>query len=121
MIIQPKHSLINIPYNPTTWQSGDTVTSAKLNKMEHGIVSVTNASGILIIHDNDGTLDKTWQEIYDANIPICITEDTGGRHIELITATGVDAQKRSYFVRTANTTYYALSFSDYPNNESITT
>ena len=54
-------------YEPTTWKAGDTVTSAKLNKMEQGIA---NGSGTLIVHmineENSSTLDKTWQEIYDA-------------------------------------------------------
>ena len=54
-------------YTPTNWKAGDTVTSAKLNKMEQGIA---NGSGTLIVHmingENASTLDKTWQEIYDA-------------------------------------------------------
>lgn len=36
-------------YNPTNWQAGDTVTSAKLNKMEQGIAN----GGIRIIHEID--------------------------------------------------------------------
>ena len=54
-------------YTPTTWAAGDTVTSAKLNKMEQGIA---NSGGSFIITtsvvSNKPTLDKTWQEIYDA-------------------------------------------------------
>lgn len=52
-------------YEPTNWKSGDTVTSAKLNKMEQGIA----AAGPLIANMDTGTgaLDKTWQEIYDAD------------------------------------------------------
>lgn len=54
-------------YTPTEWKSGDTVTSAKLNKMEQGIA---NSGGSFIITasalSNNHTLDKTWQEIYDA-------------------------------------------------------
>ena len=61
-------------YTPTTWKSGDTVTSAKLNKIEQGI-----ANNILFVNvnweeteDNQdiGTLDKTWEEIRDAEIAI---------------------------------------------------
>ena len=54
-------------YEPTTWKAGDTVTSAKLNKMEQGIAN-SGGSFIIttsVISDNP-TLDKTWQEIYDA-------------------------------------------------------
>jgi len=51
-------------YNPTTWKAGDTVTSAKLNKMEQGIA---NSGGMMVVHmSNENILDKTWQEIYDA-------------------------------------------------------
>lgn len=57
-------------YTKNTWTDGDIVTSAKLNHMEDGIANAykmlhvgnvtMNATG------NTGTLDKTWQEIFDA-------------------------------------------------------
>ncbi len=63
-------------YNPTQWSAGDTVTSAKLNKMEQGISN----SGVLEIHavisnPKSGviSLDKTWQEIYNANNSVIMT------------------------------------------------
>ena len=52
-------------YEPTTWKAGDTVTSAKLNKIEQGIM---NNGGTLIVrttYDEDTqveTCDHTWQE-----------------------------------------------------------
>ena len=49
-------------YTPNTWKSGDVVTSAKLNNMEQGIAN----AGAMIVHNDDDTLDKTWQEIHDA-------------------------------------------------------
>ena len=49
-------------YEPTVWKNGDTVTSAKLNKMERGIA---NAGGLVVRFSNNA-LDKTWQEIHDA-------------------------------------------------------
>lgn len=71
-------------YTPTQWKAGDTVTSAKLNKMEQGIAGGAN---ILIAHiietpqeaDGDGNtldpikvivvkLDKTAREILDADV-----------------------------------------------------
>ena len=51
-------------YEPTNWQAGDIVTSAKLNKMEQGITN--NARDIFIINNNDGLLDKTAGEIETA-------------------------------------------------------
>ena len=50
-------------YEPHTWVAGETVTPSKLNNIEQGIV---NNSGVMIVNDNVGTLDATWQEIYDA-------------------------------------------------------
>lgn len=49
-------------YTPTTWAAGDTVTAVKLNKLEQGIAS----GGVLVVHYENGALDKTWQEIHDA-------------------------------------------------------
>lgn len=62
-------------YEPTTWKTGDVVTSTKLNKMEQGIADAGGGSGgggVLVVNmtaDQQArtvTLDKTWQEIYDA-------------------------------------------------------
>lgn len=50
-------------YTKNTWVTGDIVTSAKLNHMEDGIA---NASGLVVHLNNNGELDKTWQEIADA-------------------------------------------------------
>ena len=51
-------------YTPTTWQSGDTITSAKLNKLEAGVQAAGNT---MIVHVNGfGSMDKTWKEISDA-------------------------------------------------------
>lgn len=35
-------------YTPTEWQSGDIVTSAKLNKIEQGIADASGGGGVLI-------------------------------------------------------------------------
>lgn len=52
-------------YTPTEWKAGDTVTSAKLNKIEQGI-----ANNIMILHETEvngeGVLDKTVEEIVEA-------------------------------------------------------
>lgn len=55
-------------YEPTTWASGDTITSTKLNKIEQGIA---NGGGVFLVNgstDNSGTvtLDKTAGEIWSA-------------------------------------------------------
>ena len=63
-------------YTPTEWKAGDTVTSAKLNKLEQGVAS----RGFLIINgtwdEYDGhdicTLDKTWTEIQASDVSFVI-------------------------------------------------
>lgn len=66
-------------YEPTVWKSGDVVTSAKLNNIEQGIA---NASSSLLIvkvsEDGDTvTLDKTWQEINDADFAVAVSDSDG--------------------------------------------
>ena len=73
-------------YTKNIWTSGDIVTSEKLNHIEDGINNIQEAvsmmefggsgSSVFLINaiesEDDGnhllTLDKTWQEIYDAHI-----------------------------------------------------
>lgn len=54
-------------YTPTSWNTGDTITAAAMNKIENGIA---NAGSALICNctvvEGVHTLDKTVQEIYDA-------------------------------------------------------
>lgn len=52
-------------YTPTTWNTGDDVTATKLNKIENGIANAGNAVIITETNTNNGTLDKTFAEIYD--------------------------------------------------------
>lgn len=34
-------------YEPTTWQAGDTITSARLNKLEQGVAE--GGGGVLVV------------------------------------------------------------------------
>ena len=103
-------------YTPTSWHKGDKVTTEKLNKIEQGIVDAEQSGSSLpdsseanngdILTINNGkpewltsgkvfvvsmdaqtwTLDKTWQEIYDAmknGIAELITEEVAGDAGEL--------------------------------------
>ncbi len=64
-------------YTPTTWVTGDTITTSKLNKIEQGIVG----AGCFLVkyQTNSMALNKTWQEIVDAakegKTPILYVED----------------------------------------------
>ena len=77
-------------YEPTNWKDGDLVTSAKLNKIEQGIAA---GSGILIAHRTDSketsTLDKTWQEIHDADVCYIIQHDDEYSDCKLVIETGI--------------------------------
>ena len=57
-------------YEPTQWNSGDVVTSAKLNNLENGVQeALAGGSGggaLVCTADNNGVLYHTWQEIHDA-------------------------------------------------------
>ena len=76
-------------YEKNNWQSGDVVTSDKLNHMEDGIAGGTLViGGFSYTEDGDlvGTSDKTWQEIDYALAAgvrcVIIAVDMGG-HIQL--------------------------------------
>lgn len=74
-------------YTPTEWKSGDTVTSAKLNKMEAGIAEGCSGGVLVVNSSNDGTLDKTWVEIYEAPVAFILSyrpEANGLRDIGLV-------------------------------------
>ena len=59
-------------YVPTEWETGDVVTAEKLNNIESGIANnnIYTASIISNVDESTGeetvTLDKTWQEIFNA-------------------------------------------------------
>ena len=61
-------------YTPTNWQTGDTVTAEKLNKMESGIAAAAADPFVITCtptaQDFSGVMDKTPLEIreaYDSN------------------------------------------------------
>lgn len=71
-------------YTPTTWTTGDTVTSTKLNKIENGIANAGSALICASSYDsqqNEYVLDKTVLEIYEAligGVPVYIKYQYGG-------------------------------------------
>ena len=59
-------------YTPTNWQTGDVVTSEKLNKLEDGVVAANGGLDLFVVkikpEKNNGArvLDKTAEEIINA-------------------------------------------------------
>lgn len=49
-------------YTPTTWNTGDTITAAAMNKIENGIANA-GGGGVLIVEYDGSELDKTWNEL----------------------------------------------------------
>lgn len=64
-------------YSPTTWESGDVISSAKLNKIEQGIANAGGGGGsnvvvvgVEVVNTEDGataTFDKTFAELKTAH------------------------------------------------------
>ena len=74
---------MNNSYTPTTWATGDIITAEKLNKIEQGIANAGSGNWLVVnaISDSNNdttTLDKTWQEIYDAfpMVYVYVNEDS---------------------------------------------
>lgn len=83
---------------------------------EDGVLKVKNGgggSGVLVVTDTDGTLDKTWQEIHDAML-------TGGAVISDIEDTlstvvaGVSSMANRYVVDSGGESYIASTADGYP-------
>lgn len=62
-------------YTPTVWANGDTITAAKLNKLEQGVSEAGNAMIVECEYGTPYTLDRTFAEIHNAlraGVPVYI-------------------------------------------------
>lgn len=121
-------------YEPTQWKAGDTVTSAKLNKMEQGIASAGGAnilvahylmpseedstSGLRAISNTEpetlpGTLDVTLGEILNADfIIVQISEEHG---VTYLYVNNITSDAEGYTLHLSNgPDFYAETEEDYP-------
>lgn len=74
-----------------------------------------SGGGVLVVHDVDGTLDKTWQEIFDAMLSGGAAVQTNETKVYTVITVEGDAVKRAYTVSCASIgDYEASSASDYP-------
>lgn len=104
-------------YTKTTWSDGDVITAEKLNNIESGIES----AGIFIVNANEGVLNKTWQEIYNAlnnNIPayLIIKDNISDVGFYLITHVYFNDRMLTYYVDSEFSVYTTDSASDYPSS-----
>lgn len=65
---------------------------------------------ILVVTDTDGTLDKTWQEIYDAFPNVYIVNDDSYK----VTIHTIGPNGSSFYISTYADTYSVSSSADYP-------
>ena len=62
-------------YEKQTWETGDIVTSAKLNHMEDGIAESEGNNGLLAVSLTETGIDKSINELMTAfnnHIPVCL-------------------------------------------------
>lgn len=85
-------------YTPKTWQCGETIMADDLNHMEQGIAQGGSGSAPLAVSITTAqeggttieTMDKTWQEIYDAfpNVYQLMVAENGYIKINNVDAVG---------------------------------
>lgn len=109
-------------YTKHTWTDGELVTAAKMNNIENGIEEASSGGGgtgggVLVVHDVDGTLDKTWQEIHDADL--AVIRDGDSRYPIHAAYQGKGTYVVSYFAASAGnvviSSYSASSMDGYPS------
>jgi len=112
-------------YTPTNWKSGDVVTSTKLNKLEQGVANAGGGSVLVAtLNVGEGTLDKTWEEIYEAfgTTGAVIARPQGApapASLESISEIGYAPKSRTYYLTTAGGSEYATTTADgYPQDTS---
>ena len=104
----------NPPDVPTPSWNIEKYLAAILTSLENG--GGGSGGGVLVVHDVNGTLDKTWQEIHDAMLSGgAVIETDGSRNQSVTIITEVDYDKRGgeYGVL-GKTQYTAFSADGYP-------
>ena len=110
-------------YTPTTWASGDTVTSALLNKLEQGVanmgISYLEITEINDVANQKFTLNKTVNQILNA-YPYCYIVISDTPYNFIVTSINEDAELTHRYYIAANTyTYHADSLNEYPYYEYV--
>lgn len=69
--------------------------------------------GVLVVHDEDGTLDKTWKEIRDAPLAVLKFEEPDGFNVTPLTS--VTSEDGFYVAFTDDFIYETDSENGYPS------
>lgn len=74
--------------------------------------------GVLVVHDEDGTLDKTWKEIYDAPFAVLRLEEADGFDVVPLASMTFDDAFYVAFVDSGHEDLYETdSENGYPSSE----
>ena len=106
-------------YEPKAWECGDVITADDLNHIEQGVANAGGGSSVLEINVSwdergGGTLDKTWQEIFDA-YPNAYLMDEGNKFIILTVGGGGE----QYGVEWGNERFLTDNPNGYPKTTGI--
>lgn len=92
-------------YTAREWNNGDIVTASNLNRMEQGIEDAGTGDWLVVTTSGTNviTMDKTWQEIYDAFPNVILTysnKNSSGKR--LILDVYQDVKSGNYMVAESN-------------------
>ena len=76
-----------------------------------------SGGGVLVVHDVEGTLDKTWQEIYDADFAVVVQSVPSGKKKYAVTAVLRNRDNTEFLVNLIEgdpASYTASSADGYP-------
>ena len=78
-----------------------------------------SGGGVLVVTDTDGTLNKTWQEIHDADFAVVTWEDATDKYTRPVSSLYADGGEYGVIVSapTGTTEYMASAASGYPEME----
>lgn len=75
----------------------------------------SSGGGVLVVHDVNDTLDKTWKEIHDAFVSGgCVISLNDGNAVQNVTEVSYSSKGGSYNVRTYDYLYKATESTGYP-------
>ena len=119
-------------YTPTEWESGDIVTSAKLNKLEQGVAAAGGSGAFYVTRIFTGSdpvitsLNKTWKGIRDAAQSLLVIckrtyEDEDSCDFVYLSAYAEGGNGDPYSVTfSSSETFFADTENDYPSDEPST-
>lgn len=112
-------------YQPTVWQAGDTITSARLNKLEQGVAAGGGAGGMVIhaavdeqehtITVTDATAGDVWDALTAGSSIVLIAEAASLGQVRSVCQMATYSEGDGYdFMLGGNMDLHASTAADYP-------